>query len=273
MLTELDDARHQRVLAPKLLGGWNLHLATRDLLLDHFVLFSSVVGSLGNVGQASYAAANAALDALARLRRSEGLPALAVAWGALGGAGILERSPRLRQHLERVGWHPLPLADAFEVLGRLLAGEPGPEVVVADIDWSTWRRAHPSLERSPVLADLVPRATEPASLPEAELTWREILQREPPVTRPAKASRLLADAVAKTIGADATRLDPNRRFDELGVDSLMVVELQTAIRAQTGVELSAMDLTQGTNCQRLAAVMLSKLAAGAGQDGRAERAP
>ena len=86
-LVNQDRERFARVMGPKMLGGWHLHRATRGLGLDLFVLLTSVVGVLGNPGQASYAAANAFLDRLAAHRRSLGLAGQAVAWGAWSGAG------------------------------------------------------------------------------------------------------------------------------------------------------------------------------------------
>src|SRR3989475_8418889 len=92
-------------MVPKVDGAINLHELTADLKLAQFVLFSSVASTLGNPGQGNYAAANAFLDALAHHRRTQGLPAKAVAWGvwerATGmTAGVSEAD---RTRLERFG--------------------------------------------------------------------------------------------------------------------------------------------------------------------------
>ena len=96
--------RFERVLRPKVLGAWLLHRATRSLDLDFFVLFSSMVGVLGNVGQANHAAANAYLDQLARHRRSLGLPGQAIAWSVWSGLGEAEEQrDRISEQVRAAG--------------------------------------------------------------------------------------------------------------------------------------------------------------------------
>ncbi|MDQ7070540.1 MAG: SDR family NAD(P)-dependent oxidoreductase, partial [Rhodobacterales bacterium] len=83
LLSDMDSAQFARAMGAKAMGAYLLHQATRDLALDHFVLFSSVSALIGNPGQGNYAAANTFLDGLAHLRRAMGLPANSINWGAL----------------------------------------------------------------------------------------------------------------------------------------------------------------------------------------------
>ena len=98
----MDWEKFRRVMAPKVMGAWLLNELTRDLNLDHFVLFSSILSLIGSAGQANYAAANAFLDALAERRRSLGLPALALNWGPWAESGLATTSGEKGRAMWRV---------------------------------------------------------------------------------------------------------------------------------------------------------------------------
>ncbi|MDP2292937.1 MAG: SDR family NAD(P)-dependent oxidoreductase, partial [Actinomycetota bacterium] len=128
-------SRFERVLAPKVVGAQLLDEATRTLDLDHFVLFSSAAALFGSPGQANYAAANSALDALARRRRSHGLPALSINWGAWAEAGMAARlDDREQQRMASRGVGMLDSATALDALGHLLE-HTRPQIAVMAIDW------------------------------------------------------------------------------------------------------------------------------------------
>ena len=119
VLLQQEWERFARVMAPKIAGSWNLHTLTQDLPLDFFVLFSSASSVLGSPGQTNYAAANAFMDALAHLRRSQGLPALSINWGAWSVSGMAaaldERDQRRWAERGLVAMSP---ADAARVARR-----------------------------------------------------------------------------------------------------------------------------------------------------------
>src|SRR6201999_2782131 len=122
-LVSLTRDRIRSVMSPKAQGAWLLHEATRDSELDCFVMFSSVSSIFGNPAQGSYGAANAFLDSLAHHRRAQGLPALTVNWGVLGGEGYVARNQRVGEFLARQGTTELSPGEVISLLETsLVAG-------------------------------------------------------------------------------------------------------------------------------------------------------
>ena len=221
-LVNQDRERFARVMGPKMLGGWHLHRATRGLGLDLFVLLTSVVGVLGNAGQASYAAANAFLDRLAAHRRSLGLAGQAVAWGAWSGAGMAEtRQERLRAAGQ--GW--LAPAQGLAALDRLVE-QGAATAVVAVVDWAVvadrLRGAAPSF-----LDEVLPAVRmREAAAPVGGLVSR--LRRTPAAEREAVLVGFVQDEVRAVLGL-SERPPEAVGFFELGMDSLMAVELRNRL--------------------------------------------
>ncbi|MGW3853218.1 beta-ketoacyl reductase, partial [Streptomyces fagopyri] len=108
----------ETVLRPKLAAARNLHDLTRDRDLSAFVLYSSVSGTLGTLGQANYAAANAYLDTLVQQRRAAGLPATSLAWGPWAGGGMAAQNTGAEERMRRGGMNPLDPRRAPAALGR-----------------------------------------------------------------------------------------------------------------------------------------------------------
>ncbi len=231
-------------LAAKARGAWNLHQATAALDLDGFLLCSSVSAQVGNPGQPAYAAANAFLDGLAELRRGQGLPGTSVAFGALADAGLVARDAATAAHLRSLGLRPMPARMAADAALRAVAEGHG-RVGLIDIEWSTWAAAHP---RTPWtrLDGLL------AAGPTGERSLVDRLAALPPAARGPAALEALAAAAAPVFRMDPGALDPRRPLRDLGLDSLMAVELAGALRAAVGIEVSAMDLLGGRSLAALA---------------------
>ncbi|MFI1913834.1 SDR family NAD(P)-dependent oxidoreductase [Nocardia sp. NPDC020380] len=134
LVTDQEWSRFEKVLGPKYEGAQHLDELTRNLPLDLFIMYSSVAGLLGSPGQANYAAANAALDALAWRRRADGLPALSVAWGPFAEVGMAASQPGLLDRLAQRGFPALTVADADAALDRLLRIDPATTGVFATSD-------------------------------------------------------------------------------------------------------------------------------------------
>ncbi|OKJ95137.1 hypothetical protein AMK26_31605 [Streptomyces sp. CB03234] len=236
-LTELTDERVGAVLAPKTTGGALLDLLTRDRALDLFLAYSSLTASLGNITQAPYAAGNAYLEALARHRRAAGLPATTIAWGVIGEAGYVARHD-MEQSLARAGMVSLTPREAFTAAGALPAGE----TAVAGVERCDWARAKDlfPLLTGPRFHRLVPDDTDDTSRPHADVL-RE-LARMAPEDAEAAVTAMLATLLAGVLHMSGDELDPRRRLEDYGLDSLMGAELLVAVRNRFDLLISPAEL-------------------------------
>jgi 1-acyl-sn-glycerol-3-phosphate acyltransferase len=255
---DLDEERFRAAVAPKLMGAWNLHLLTRRDDLDLFVLFSSVVTTLGNPTQANYSAGNVFLEMLALQRRARGLPGLAIQWGVLGGGGVVARDRELGERLERRGFLPLERRDALDALGHLLDRDPG-VAIAARMDWSRWARFAPGALGSPrlseVLAEGVPSDSHPSA---ASTVIASVAAAAPADRRPALEGHVVR-LLATVLGTSADRVDPTLPMNEVGLDSLIAVELTTTLRASLGVEVPVVRLLDGVSPRELAERLLPEV--------------
>ncbi|OJF16269.1 type I polyketide synthase [Couchioplanes caeruleus] len=219
LLTTLTPAKLDAVLRAKAQAAANLDDLTGDL--DMFVLFSSIAGSVGNHGQANYAAANAALDALAERRRAAGKPATSVAFGpwavGMAAAGAADAAAR------RAGLRPLDPRRALTALRSAVASGRA-TVTVADIDWPAYGAAMTASRPNPLFADVYQA---PAGRTGGATSDRDLLT-------------LVREQVAGVLGhASADAVDARRAFRDLGFDSLTAVELRNRLTAATGLKLPA----------------------------------
>jgi acyl transferase domain-containing protein/NADPH:quinone reductase-like Zn-dependent oxidoreductase/acyl carrier protein len=253
---DLTPERMRKVLGPKIAGAWNLHTLTSGHGLDFFVMFSSATTVVGNAGQANYVAANCFMEELARLRKAQGLPALALAWGAIDDAGYLTRHQEIKQSLTARLGRTLAAAEALDAMERMLTGDL-PVAAVFDPDWGALKRVLPSMA-APRVAHLATGGGKPD---EAE-AWnlRQKLLAMPPHEALAEITSQLAQAVSTITRIPADQLPPQKNLSELGMDSLMAVELGLSIEDRFGVSIPNFSLSAGSNLAALAQRIAQEIA-------------
>ncbi|HEY3059183.1 MAG TPA: SDR family NAD(P)-dependent oxidoreductase [Chloroflexota bacterium] len=229
LVLSLDWSRFAAVLAPKVAGAWNLHVHTRDAPLDFFVMFSSLAGVIGSPGQVSYAAANTFLDALAQYRRAAGLPALSVDWGPWTGDGMARGTILQQASIEQ--------QQALVILEHLLSGAAA-QVAVLPTGWERLLDAMPTALRPRLLA-AIDAAVPPPEMGQASDLTRAIASA--PASRRHELIRShVRGQVVEVLGLDTSQpLDPRQGLWELGMDSLLALELRNRLQASLGLELPA----------------------------------
>jgi len=207
---------------------------TRDMDLDVFTLFSSAAGVWGSRGLGSYAAGNQFLDALAHYRRGRGRRGLSVAWGPWADEGMA--SEEARRLLSRMGVRAMPAEESGAAFAHL-AGTELTQVTVADVDWERFRPVYEAKAKRALLAE-IPLEEPPLTGSRPDMAQR--LHDSRPEERPALLDAYLQEAVRDVLGLPAEpSLDPHKGFFEMGMDSLMAVELAQRLQATLGHPLSA----------------------------------
>ncbi|GGK86780.1 hypothetical protein GCM10012284_21200 [Mangrovihabitans endophyticus] len=248
MLTLMTPRRVDAVMRPKVDAAVHLHELTAGQRLSAFVLFSSVIGVLGGPGQANYAAANAALDALACRRAAAGLPALALAWGPWAGEGMAgELSIADRRRMERAGYAELPVAKGLELFDAALA-RPDATVMAA---------VRLSGDDGAAISALLPRAVPEQrgqTLGRASGGWSELSADE-------VLQSVLGQAAAVLGHSGPEAVDPDGELWDSGFDSLTALELSQRLSAASGLHLPPTLVfdhpTAGSIARRLVAMMAS----------------
>ncbi|SPE21094.1 Polyketide synthase (fragment) [Burkholderiales bacterium] len=249
-----------RVLAPKVLGALHLDELTRGMPLDFFVLYSSATTLFGNPGQGSYVAANATLEALARGRRASGLPATCVLWGAIGDVGFLARNQQIKDALQaRMGGSALASAVALEVLEQMLLADRS-DLGVLEFDWRALTRSLPSAP-SPKFSDLAHRGEEGDGEAEAESAEdiRRLVAELSNVELATTFTEMLKQEVGEILRVAPEKIDASHSIYDMGLDSLMGVELVIALEARFGIRLPVMALSESPTIARLTERIIARL--------------
>lgn len=266
LIANLSEDALRKVLAPKVRGAELLDRLTREDDLQQFVLFSSATTLVGNPGQANYVAANGYLEGLAAKRRAEGLPALAVAWGAISDAGYLARNAEVGDKLARkLGRHALTAREALDGLAALMSDAQTDvrqaATGYARIDWAAARRDL-ALLATPYAERLGIETTEGAGGEAAAIDLASLLDG---LDRPAAIARicqLLAVEIGRILRIGEEEIDPARPLADVGMDSLMALELRMAAERQFGIDIPLMSLANGATLADMAARIVDQVQSG-----------
>jgi len=260
VLQQMNWERFTKVMAPKVQGAWHLHQFTQELPLDFFVCFSSAASLLGSNGQGNYAAANAFLDGLVYHRRALGLPGLSVNWGAWGEGGMAARlASQFQSRIRALGMSSIPPEQGLQILTQLL-NESAIQVGVIPINWSQFMAQLPVGIKVPVLEAFI--SSQSVAVEAKSNEFLEQLKATKSSDRSPMMTTYLQGVVGKLLGFPESELpDPELGFFDMGMDSLLSLELRNLLQTSLGCSVSSTVLFEYTNIEALAEYLTTEILA------------
>ncbi|MDI4661925.1 MULTISPECIES: type I polyketide synthase [Cobetia] len=274
LIRHLDAERIQRVMTPKLEGARLLDRLSAEHALDFFVLYSSATTLFGNPGQSVYVAANHWLEGLAANRRARGLPATCARWGAIEDAGFLARNEKTREALKnRLGGDALMADHALACLGEMISadqnaqalGLPGRSLGVLELDWAALARFLPTAA-TPRFEEIARRAGEDDNSQAQQDDIAAALAGLSGEALQTAIVEILKGELSKILLIDASAIDVNKSVYDMGFDSLMGVELMTAVEARLGISIPVMMISEAATLWRLAERLMHKMGNADGEE-------
>ncbi len=266
LIANLTEARLQKVLQTKIDGIVNLDAATSSQPLEFFVAYSSATTMVGSPGQAAYVAANAFLEGFMRRRRHLGKPGLAVGWGAIADVGIIARDKDLGQRLRRTtGVVPIRSSEALAHLGRLISlGD-----TIEPVQYLTNIAQSASAEklallRSPAFMGLgfIKRDGQRTGSEEAALD----LSGKSHAEAVEIVMGILRREVGQILRMPESKIDLSQPLADIGLDSLMALELHMALEAALGVQIAVVGAGD-RNLAAMAQTIVGQMLKGEDQQG------
>jgi NADPH:quinone reductase-like Zn-dependent oxidoreductase len=219
-LMEQDWAHFERVFHPKVSGSWNLHNLSKDL--DLFLMFSSVASSLGNPGQSNYAAANGFMDALCAYRRAQGLPAHSLSWGPWAEVGMAKDLVSRHAKGGMIGIRP---QEGMRLMEAALTSTQA-HLTLVHMNWANYLKQR--IDTPTWLSAFAQEQTHKESL----VAQLELIAAP---ERPAKVKEYVVSVVRAVLGLSASHaLDEDKGFFDMGLDSLMAIELKNQLQVGLG---------------------------------------
>ena len=253
----MDRLAFEKVLSPKVQGTWNLHLLTKDLSLDYFVMHSSAASVLGNHGQANYSAGNAFLDGLAFHRRQLGLAAQSINWGPLD-TGLLDNLDNVKKRLTSLGFEVYSVQEIKATLPVLMLLD-WPQSVPLTLN----KEVYASRVNATSLQRLIKRVQHLLSITAQENSTENIMDsvdkiRTLDVTqRQQKYEEFVRDLAVRLLGCDR-HVSSNTNLFDLGLDSVTGMMMISIIERNTSFKLSAVSVLAGEVTIAALAQLLNK---------------
>jgi phthiocerol/phenolphthiocerol synthesis type-I polyketide synthase C len=262
-MSELNWQRFSNVMAPKVLGSWNLHCFSEKMNLDFFVLFSSMVSMIGAAGSSSYAVSNVFMDSLAHYRRGQGLPAVSLNWGPWSEIGMAAKR-NLLDHFAQEGVQAIETRHGLQAMARIFNAVSA-QVGIGKTDWTRYKAANPRTQPYTFLADV---GTEGDTAVSSNAEYLQQLADVENLGAEAANDLILkylfhsAMRVLRLDTAHQTDLEPeflHTKLNLLGFDSLMAVELRNRILADVAIDVPIHFFIGNSTVQEMVTLLYQQL--------------
>jgi natural product biosynthesis luciferase-like monooxygenase protein len=261
-------------LRAKVVGAHVLSSALGNL--DFFLLFSSFSGLTPPAGQAVYASACAFLDGLAAWRRAAGETALSIGWGAWSEVGFAATDYGARAHarLAEAGMQRMTPAQGVEILERLLDGNPPAQVGVLPVDLAALAQHDEMLAQLPIVRELSGETgSRTAQQSASARTFLAGLRQGDVAAQRALLRDALRSILSDVLKQRLDRIDVEMQLTDLGLDSLIAVQVKNRVSRELGLQLSLVDALRGASIATLVETLLTELRIDAIKAGRAAALP
>ncbi len=257
VLAEQSWPRFAKVMAAKVLGAWNLHRLTLQADLQFFVMFSSIASMLGSPGQGNYAAANAFLDGLAAYRRSSGLHGLSLNWGAWSEVGMAaDGGDRVGASMAKFGAAEIVPEHGLDVLDKMLSRNCA-QMGVLPMNWNEYfgniGDAYP-----PLLGVIALQSKATSHTVDLGGAFLQKFENAPDNERGELVSNYVRDTIVRVLNLNDVP-PAHQSLTEIGMDSLLAVELSNQFEREVGAAVSISSLLQGPTIAEFGALMLEQL--------------
>lgn len=255
MMTSLNSERFEKVLAPKVLGAQHLNQLTWQDSLDHFILFSSATTLIGNPGQSHYVAANGYLEGMIRERHKSGRHGIAVGWGAIGDVGFLARNKQTSEKLARhLGEATIDARKGLDILAQFLTSDDinfeNSVLHIGRFDWATAHQALPVV-KSRMFEGVVENISSKANS-ETKIDLNKLVAGKSDEEALKIILHLLNGEISTILRVASDDIDLRRPLVELGMDSLMGLELRMSLQERFGLEMPLMSISGTTSLNDIA---------------------
>ena len=250
LLSNLTPERNRPVIDVKVRGAEILSRLTAKDEVELFLLFSSATTMIGNTGQGNYVAANGYLEGLARTRRKAGLPALAVGFGAISDKGFLARNIEVNDLLaKRIGKTAMKAGDALEQVERYMVADTGTidaaAVMIAEIDWSAVRLL--PISGTAIFEALMRNLGTGQNANDGEgIDLEALIRGKSEDEAQAILHGVVAAEIAAILRVTESDITPEKVLKDIGLDSLMAMELGMSFQQKTGFDIPLSGVGDGT---------------------------